>query len=625
MAGGGCLRSFGRLLVFGSLLILASGAPVATAEVSGWQPSLLDTSSPRATMQSLLDLIDEASAHLLEYQKSPGPSTQAVVFSLADEARRLMDLREVAPAVTREVAADTFIFLWEILARVELPDLQAIPSSDRLHATGEDKAGPDIWRIPNTEISIARVVEGIHAGEYLISAVTVERAGSMYRRMETLPYVNPPAIPHVYRYTQNLTGWLIPAAWSAQLPAWLRIDLGGQVLWKWLALLLMFAVAALTTSLLFFRIRRTEKSPVHVWFRTLVPISLLVFVWVIFYFGTYQINVTGRGTLLLDYLVELLSGSGLVWLIWTLASQTAETIVRSPRIHSQSLDAHLIRLGGRSIGILAVLILLLKIANELGVPIYGLVASAGVGGLAVALAARSSLENFMGALNLFADRPVRIGDLCRFDDVHSDLREPTGRVESIGLRSTKIRRLDRSLLTVPNADFAQRHIINMSSRDRFLMSATLGLRYETGSDQLRYVLARLRELLHSHPKCIHSYDDPIRVRFVGYGDFALNVSIRVYLMASSINEFMAIQEDILLRMKQVVEQSGCAFAFPSQTIYQARDNGLDPEKRMAAEKAVREWGSAQALPFPEFDEAYRKQIAGTLHYPPEGSPDADRG
>lgn len=179
------------------------------------------------------------------------------------------------------------------------------------------------------------------------------------------------------------------------------------------------------------------------------------------------------------------------------------------------------------------------------------------------------------------------------------------------------------MVTIPNADFAQRHIDNLSKCDRFLLSTTLGLRYETTGDQLRFVLAELRELLHAHPQTVHTADDPLRVRFVGFGDFSLNVALRAYIRTSSYNEFLAIQEDILLRIIDIVKQAGTGFAFPSQTVYFSRDQGLDQERQQAAEKQVREWASAHSLPFPEFAEDYLKQITDTLDYPPEGSPGAD--
>jgi MscS family membrane protein len=338
---------------------------------------------------------------------------------------------------------------------------------------------------------------------------------------------------------------------------------------------------------------------------------------------TYQINVTGSAAEASFYLIEVAFGVAVVWVVWLTASRIAEAIIASPQISYQSLDAHLIRLAARSVGILATLTLMFRIGNDVGIPVYGLVAGAGVGGIAVALAARSTLENFIGALNLFADRPVRVGDLCRYDKDPPEGWRPVGRVESIGLRSTKIRHLDGTLITIPNAEFAQRHIVNMDACVRMLLSTTLGLRYETTDDQLRFLLANLRELLHAHPKAIHTAADPVRVRFVGFGDFSLNIAIRVYIRTSSYNEFLAIQEDILLRIMNVVKQAGTGFAFPSRTLYHTRDGGLDHEKQQEAEVRVKEWAAAQKLPFPDFSYEYRKQITDTLDYPPEGSPGAD--
>ena len=161
-----------------------------------------------------------------------------------------------------------------------------------------------------------------------------------------------------------------------------------------------------------------------------------------------------------------------------------------------------------------------------------------------------------------------------------------------------LKKFDRSLITIPNADFAQRHALNLSTCDRFLLKATIGLRYETTDDQLR---------------------------FIGFGDFSLNLAIHAYIRTSAYYEFLAIQEDILLRVMQVVKRSGTGFAFPSRTLYLTRDGGIDDEGQQEAERKVREWASAQTLPFPDFAEDYRKKITDTLDYPPEGSPTADRG
>ena len=125
-------------------------------------------------------------------------------------------------------------------------------------------------------------------------------------------------------------------------------------------------------------------------------------------------------------------------MIWLTASWIAEAVIASPLVSPKSLDANMIRLAGRVTGILAALVLLFRLAHAVGIPVYGLVAGAGVGGIAVAMAAKSTLENFLGSLNLYVDRVIRVGDLCRYGEDASADWQRIGRIEEIGLRSTRI-------------------------------------------------------------------------------------------------------------------------------------------------------------------------------------------
>jgi small-conductance mechanosensitive channel len=126
-------------------------------------------------------------------------------------------------------------------------------------------------------------------------------------------------------------------------------------------------------------------------------------------------------------------------------------------------------LAARAAGTLTILVLIFRVGNDLGTPLYGLIAGAGVGGLGVALAAKTTLEKFMGTLNLFVDRPVKVGDFCRFGVDRSPGHLRIGTVEEIGLRSTRIRGIDRTLTTIPNAEFSNLQIVNPSQGDRMLL------------------------------------------------------------------------------------------------------------------------------------------------------------
>ena len=152
----------------------------------------------------------------------------------------------------------------------------------------------------------------------------------------------------------------------------------------------------------------------------------------------------------------------------------------------------------------------------------------------MALAAQKTVEHLFGGLTLIADQPVKVGDFCRFGD-------QVGTVERIGLRSTRVRTLDRTVVSVPNGDFAKLRLENFAERDRIWLRVMLGLRYETTPDQLRHVLVDLHELLYAHPRID---PDPARVRFVGFGAYTLDVEIYAYVRTADYNEFLAVREDL---------------------------------------------------------------------------------
>jgi hypothetical protein len=264
----------------------------------------------------------------------------------------------------------------------------------------------------------------------------------------------------------------------------------------------------------------------------------------------------------------------------------------------------------RLLAIATFVFLAVWLANSFGFPAAPMIASLGVGGLAIALAVRPTLENVVGGFILFADKPVRVGDFCRFGN-------NIGTVEEIGLRSTRIRSLERTTITVPNAEFSQIQLENYAKRDLRLLKTVLQLRYETTPEQMRYILAKLRELLFGHPMVT---PEPARVRFIDFGAYSKDVEIFAYLNCQDQDTFLAIKEDILLRVGDIVQEGGSGFAFPSQTTYFSRDGGVDEKRRVAAESQVDLWRAQGRFPFPEFEEHERKRLSDLLDYPPKGSP-----
>jgi MscS family membrane protein len=203
-----------------------------------------------------------------------------------------------------------------------------------------------------------------------------------------------------------------------------------------------------------------------------------------------------------------------------------------------------------------------------------------------------------------------VGDFFRYGD-------QVGTVEDIGLRSTRVRTLDRTVVTIPNAEFSNLRLENYARRDRMRLWSMIGVRYETTPDQLRYLLAGLRQILLAHPRVT---DEPARVRFVGFGAYSLDIEVFAYVDTPDWSEFLGVREDLYLRFMDAVKEAGTSFAFPSSTTYVGRDDGLSDEEVAQAEERVGKWREKGELPFPNFGEDARREVWNTLDWPPHGSP-----
>jgi MscS family membrane protein len=349
----------------------------------------------------------------------------------------------------------------------------------------------------------------------------------------------------------------------------------------------------------------------------IAPIIILLFVMIIDMFINDNLHFTGNihaivTTAMTSVLVVLLA-----WVVFMLLKAITETIIATPRMREKGSEAALLRIGARVFGFLIAVWIIIDGIQELGADLIPLLAGLGIGGLAVALAAQSTIANFIGGVILLANKPVRVGDFCRYGEDPSPDWMRIGTIEEINWISTRIRGIDRTVTNIPNAEFSNMHIINFTRRDKRLMKTTLQLRYETTVEQLRYILIKIRELLLGHPMVA---PDPARVRFLGYAAYSKDIEIFCYLQCREQNEFLAIQEDVLLRIEDIIKEAGSGFAYPSQTTYLTRDPGLDKERREEAETEVGHRRQNRKLPFPEFDEEEREQLEDILDYPPKGSP-----
>ncbi|MEZ4314625.1 MAG: mechanosensitive ion channel family protein [Polyangiaceae bacterium] len=217
----------------------------------------------------------------------------------------------------------------------------------------------------------------------------------------------------------------------------------------------------------------------------------------------------------------------------------------------------LVPLGSQMLKVLLLSAAVVTTLSELGFPVASLIAGLGIGGVALALAAQKTVENLFGSVSIGVDQPFRIGDFVKVEDV-------IGNVETIGLRSTRIRTLDRTLVTIPNGKLADMRIESYAARDRFRLHAMIGVVYGTTAAQLREVVEGLKAALKEEPTY---YEDSVMVVVRGFGASSIDVEVMAWFVTGTWDKFVQVRQETLLRFMEVVEKAGTSFAFPTQTVH----------------------------------------------------------
>jgi MscS family membrane protein len=257
--------------------------------------------------------------------------------------------------------------------------------------------------------------------------------------------------------------------------------------------------------------------------------------------------------------VSLITIGAVVWLLVLLNGRIEDHIRRKIPRSTAAAGSSLLRLARRAVDVLVLFGGFIALLRHFGIDPTPALAGLGVGGIAVALAAQKTLENVIAGASLIFDQAVRVGDFLKMGDVQ-------GTVDHIGLRSTRIRTLDRTVVSIPNGQIANVSLETLSARDKFWFHPVVPLRFESTPEQLRSVVDGIRQLLDEHP----SVDsESVRVRFFRLGSFSLDIDVFAYLYAHDWNHFLEIQEQLLFDVTDIVSRSGTWIAFPSQTMYVA--------------------------------------------------------
>lgn len=339
----------------------------------------------------------------------------------------------------------------------------------------------------------------------------------------------------------------------------------GLELWQWLALPIAIIAAAGIGRVLGVGSRavaqRIASRTRTVWDDEIIrclagPLS---FAWGLtaFFFILPWLGLPQATHLKILVLVRIGFISVFFWALWKTIEVVSTLVLKLPWAVEMPASRSLVPLAARGGKLTVMAMGVIATFSLLGYPVASLLAGLGIGGLALALAAQKTVENLFGSVSLAVDQPIRVGDFVKVEN------DVMGTVESIGLRSTRLRTLDRTLVAIPNGKLADMRLESFAVRDRLRLAVILNLVYGTTAAQMRQILTEIRAELDAHPKI---FPEGITVVFRSLGESSIDVEVMAWFQTFDWNEFIVIRQEMLLRFMEIVEKAGSSFAFPTRTL-----------------------------------------------------------
>jgi MscS family membrane protein len=281
-------------------------------------------------------------------------------------------------------------------------------------------------------------------------------------------------------------------------------------------------------------------------------------VWLALSFVDQDLNLTGEVLTGVSIAAKGIIFLSFAWAALLFFSALAESIIASPkaRIAEDSIDATMWRIGASIAGFLAGAWILVAGLQSLGANVVPLLAGLGVGGLAVALAAQNTLTDIFGSLIILADRPYRIGHWVIIGDKE-------GTVESIGIRSTRIRTFYDSVLTIPNSEAVSKIIDNMGMRNYRRVYTKLGIRYDTPRERIEAFLEGVKRIIQANPTTRKDY---FHVVFNDFGADSLTIMLYFFVKVPDWAAELIERQRVFLEVMRLAEELKIEFAFPTQTL-----------------------------------------------------------
>jgi MscS family membrane protein len=355
-------------------------------------------------------------------------------------------------------------------------------------------------------------------------------------------------------------------------------------LWQWIAIVVFLPIALLggrlITLVIAFAVNQSRKArskPLLApqGFLEVDPITLTIAI-VSHYIFVGYIGTSLLYRLYYRHIVWIFLAFDFYWILTRITRAISARIGISLTRRGMLAERSIVSLIRRFTEVSIFLVVTLLVLNSLGVNVSTAVAGIGIGSLALGLGAQKTFENLFGGVSILFDKVIQIGDVCRINN-------QTGVVEDIGLRSTRLRTGERTLLSIPNGIMASAVVENLRFRDKFLCQQILRLRYDLSPDHVRYVLGQIQNLLIEDPKV---EDSSARIRLLRFAEYAIEVELFCYILEPEFTAYLAAQEQVLLKIMDTIEKAGAVVALPTQTTFVSQDAWIDPLKAKAAHAAV---------------------------------------
>ena len=377
------------------------------------------------------------------------------------------------------------------------------------------------------------------------------------------------------------------------LPRFLReVKLFSLPLYRWLGIIVSLALALLLASLvtraLIALLRsslRRMRGQEHDRYAVLLgrPMRLVFLALAIRILASFALSLLARTFWTRVSIV--LAIAGISWLLIQFSDTVSDFRSRQLLRTQATGQIAVLALIRRLFKILVLFLAVVLLLHHAGVNVSAMLAGLGIGGIAVALAAQKTLEDLFGGITIITRKAIRVGDFCQ-------LADQLGTIEDIGLGSTRVRTLSNTVLTIPNAKVSQMSLENYSLRQKIWFHHVFGLRSDTSPDQMREVLSETTQMLRSDRRV---EKESARIRLIQFGASSLQVEIFAYIKTTDYTIFVEIQEDLLLRIMDIIAANGTGIALPSQLTYLDRD----------------EWGRSDRMhPAPDLRE-HDRQVRST--------------